>query len=277
MRYTSISAMAVGFVAALLLFGRARENQADDAEQPSAAAPSAPVESSTERRERLQAISRQKRDIRAYLKKQVGVDPPKPAVPAGTPAKHFECMKQYTAAKGDRKAIYVLIAQHLRLAEALLEQEQTEVKRSGLGVVRHAAFAAALDLKDKELTAAICDAWFVPNLEFGDDVSQNYLSKRNMLIASVSLYRQAEAHEKMIVQARKWIEDSKHNRNAADCARMRIGQALDALGRYEEAIAVLGEITDPGMRGAKDLIPPIQAKLDKQSDKSSEATREKSK
>ncbi len=266
MRKMPLALSTLGLVGALLIICWARENQAEDN---ATVAQTATEETAAQRRERLRAISRQKRDIRAYLKKQTGVDPPKPAVPAGKPAKHFECMKQYLAAKGDRKKIYALIAHHLRLAEALLEQQDVEVKRSGLGVARHAAFAAALDLKDDELTTAICDAWFVPNIDFGDDIQQKYLSKHNMLIASVSLYRHAEAHEKMIAQAQKWMEASADNRNAADCARMRIGQALDALGRHEEAIAILDEITDSGMRGAKDLIPAIRAKLEQQKAKAS--------
>ncbi|MCH7511850.1 MAG: hypothetical protein IIB19_05755, partial [Chloroflexi bacterium] len=72
--------------------------------------------------------------LRRYLDEQGGEDVAVPQPAAVQPAYWYECPRQYRAAGDDRKAIYSLVAAHLKLADTLLARADPERRRVGLGI-----------------------------------------------------------------------------------------------------------------------------------------------
>ena len=158
-----------------------------------------------------------------------------------------------------------MLAEDLRLATAQLAHEDLEVKRSGLGLGMNAVFVAAKYLKDPELEAAIADGWLTPNLRYASADGSSIVSADWLLIDASRAYEHAGQYEKQLHAARLWLQIDFDHQNAADTARFKISRALAGLGRYEEAIATLEEISDEtGMAGAKTGIPALRKKLAEQ-------------
>ena len=210
-------------------------------------------------------LGRLRADLRSELQRKSGVrSGDKPTIPRGKPADFYECSRQYRAAKGNPKALYALIASHLRLVEALFEQDDISVKRSGLGVVNQTLLCCLLDLKDYPLGADICDAWLLPNIDDAELRTTEILCKYRLLLTARGLYAKAGQHEQALALAKE-ARDIAPSRNAADAARMQITQSLEALGHFATAIESLEQIDDAGsMRGARDLIPGLKKKLTEQ-------------
>lgn len=197
------------------------------------------------------------------MQKNSGVRPEKPAVPPGKPADYWNCLQQYDAVKDDKKRLFALIAEHLRLAEALLEQESLDVKRSAMGVLLLAARCADERLHDPVLAAELCDVWLLPNLELAHPVPWKHLSKQTFIEEAAQVHWRAKHYEQVVEVARLWIK-SAPNQNVEDAGRLKLARALDELGRTAEAIAVLKEIKDKSLQAEKNLIPALEAKLAKQ-------------
>ena len=208
-------------------------------------------------------LAKRRAELRAYLQKNAGVRPEKPAVPQGKPADYWNCLQQYDAAKGDKKRLFALIAEHLRLAEALLEQESPDVKQSAMGVFLLAARCADERLHDHALAAELCDVWLLPNLELAHPVPWKHLSKQTFIEQAAHVHWRAKHYEQVVEIARLWIK-SAPNQNVEDAGRLKLARALDELGRTAEAIAVLKEIKDKSLQADKDLIPALAAKLAKE-------------
>ena len=207
-------------------------------------------------------LGRLRADLRIELQRKSGVrSGDKPTIPRGKPADHYECSRQYRAAKGNAKALYALIASHLRMAEALFEQDDVEVKRSGLGVVDQTLLCCLLDLKDYALGADICDVWLMPNIDDATMQSFEILCRYRLLIAARGLYVKAGRHERALEVAKE-ARDIAPSRNSADAARIQVALSLDALGHFAVAIQSLEQIEDGSLRGAKEeLIPVLKKKL----------------
>lgn len=85
--------------------------------------------------------------IRDHIFMNSGARMNKARIPKGKVADYFHTVKGIAAAQGDRKKIYAKIAEHLAVAEALLEQDDSEVRRSGLAIVELTGYDALLRAK----------------------------------------------------------------------------------------------------------------------------------
>ena len=230
--------------------------------KPAESKSAAPVAASESTSQPAVSLGKRKAELRGYLQKKSGTRPDVPTIPRGKPADYYECARQYAAAKGNTKTLYGLIASHLRLAEALLEQVDIAVRRSALGVIDQTLLCCLLQLKDYELGASICDAWLLPHIEDGDGNTSEILSKYRLLLSARSLYVKAGQHDKALAVA-KGARDIAPSRNAADAASVQIAMSLEVLERFAEAIQSLEQIDDgSSLSGAKaEMIPLLKKKL----------------
>ncbi len=220
------------------------------------------------------SVGRQRQLVREHVQRQSGIRPDVPKVPRGKPADYYVCGDQYRAAKGNKKALYALIAQHLRLAEALLAQEDEKVRLSGLGVARYTLMGAAFHLKDQELAAALCEAWVIPNLDCAVEEISHPLRRDHVLGLCVGVVFEAGYFEQTIRYATR-LRDVTIDRETADCARYKIATCLEKLNRIGEAAAELEGIHDASnIAPVKKRIPELK-KLALRKPQDSEKTREK--
>ncbi len=214
------------------------------------------------------AIREAKRELRKYLLRKSGrSEYPRPEVAEDEPFAYGTVTKQYRKVQDDKPALYYAIAGDLYIADKLLRQEDVAVRRSGVGVAAVAVKHAALvKLKDPELAAAICDAYLVHNLDAADPRREQYLSRPHLLATLFTAYSAAKQHEKTQWVAEQSLALAK-TQNSKDAARFNIARTLSAQGKPDEAIAVLREVTDPGMiRGVPDFIKTIEARAKKDSE-----------
>jgi hypothetical protein len=207
------------------------------------------------------ALGKQKAELRGYLQKQGGTRPEKPSVPVGKPANYWHCLKQYEAVKGDKRRLYALIAEHLRLAEALLQQESVEVKRSAVGVLLAAGRCAADHVQDHRLAAEISELWLLPNLELAHPQRWKHPSRQMVIEEATLAFGRDKRYQRMADVAATWVEGAK-TANLADSGRLQLARALDELGKTSEALQVLQEITDESLKPDRDLIPALKRKLE---------------
>lgn len=190
----------------------------------------------------------------------------KPTIPRGKPADFLYCFREYDACKGDKRKLYGVVASQLRLVEALLEQEDIEVRRSGLAIIWQASYCALQDIQDPKLAVEICDIWMQPNLHLASPHDWQFSGLENMLTCCVAVYSKAEAHEQLLATSKFWLDKNIQQRdlNTADTARLKMAVALEGLKRYDEAIHVLEEITHPSLATQKSRIPGLRSLRDAQ-------------
>ncbi len=190
----------------------------------------------------------------------------KPTIPRGKPADFLYCFREYDACKGDKKKLCGVVAGQLRLVEALLEQPDIEVQRSGLAIIWQAAYCALQDIQDPKLAVEICDILMQPNLHLASPHDWQFTGLENMLTCCVAVYGKAEAHEQLLATSKVWLEKNIRQRdlNTADTARLKMAVALEGLKRYDEAIHVLEDITHPSLATQKSRIPGLQSQRDAQ-------------
>ena len=190
----------------------------------------------------------------------------KPTIPRGKPADFLYCFREYDACKGDKRKLYGVVASQLRLVEALLEQEDIEVRRSGLAIIWQASYCALQDIQDPKLAVEICDIWMQPNLHLASPHDWQFSGLENMLTCCVAVYSKAEAHEQLLATSKFWLDKNIQQRdlNTADTARLKMAVALEGLKRYDEAIQVLEAITHPSLATQKSRIPGLRTKRDAQ-------------
>jgi hypothetical protein len=213
-------------------------------------------------------LGTRKAELRGYLQKRSGVRPEKPTIPRGKPFDYGFCLKQYESVQGDKKKLYALIAHHLRLAEALLEQEPDDIKRSAVGVLLAAARCAADRLKDDVLAADLCEVWLLPNLEHAASQRWKHPSRQMLLEEATVTFGRDKRFKRMAEVARLWIEGTS-SLNVADSGRLQLARALDGQGQTADALQVLTEITNESLKPDRDLIPALRAKLKAQAESKS--------
>jgi hypothetical protein len=126
-----------------------------------------------------------------------------------------------------------------------------------------ASLGAITYLKDQEVAGEIAELYLWPHVEAAHERHNDYPSRDLVMKEIVSATNFAGRHEQWLAAATRWKEMAmaRGDVGTSDAARFRMAQALDALKRYDEAIAVLHEISDTtGMRGAKVLIPDLEKK-----------------
>ena len=205
------------------------------------------------------SLGLRRKELRDELQKRSRVRPEKPTIPLGKPADYWHAFKQYEAAAQNPKAEWALVSQHLRLAEALFEQDDPAVRRSAVGVLLLATNCTSQRLKDPVLAARICDAWLLPHLDDASANATDLTSRHNVAKQATAVFFQAGDFERMAVAADHTITHAE-NLNAGDYGRMRLAQALDGQGKTEEAIRTLREISNPSMSGVKQMIEQLSAR-----------------
>lgn len=200
-------------------------------------------------------------ELRGYLQKKSGDRPEKPTIARGKPANAYYAGTEYKLAAKDQRKLYSLIARHLRLAEALIEQDDLAVRQSGVVLVRQTIGGAMFHLKDDELAYRIADAWLLPATELAEQKRGSLISRDAILSLTLTVAGRAGHYDEMAAVARQ-LRDSTTDLERSDAARWQLVTALEKLGRIDEAIAVLREIRDDGeMAGVKQRIPILQEKL----------------
>ena len=202
-----------------------------------------------------------RRDFLIDLEKKAGQAVAVPQLGCVQPAFWYECPRQYRAAGDDRKAIYRLVAGHLKLADRLLAHADPKRRRIGLGIARQAASCAIRNLKDHELAVAICDDMLLSNLDVADKQHWGELNKIMVICTAGYVYRTAGQTDKWVNACRLRLEHA-YNRNSADVARLKLVEALAARGDYEEVIRQLEGIDKNGsLAPTRRLIPRYRQKL----------------
>lgn len=215
-----------------------------------------------------------RRNFLIDLEKKAGQAVAVPQLDSVQPAYWYECPRQYRAASEDRKAIYRLVAGHLKLADTLLARDDPKRRRIGLGIARQAASCAIQKLNDHKLAIAICDDMLLPHLDDADKEHWGELNKIMVICTAGYVYRTTGQTDKWVSACRLRLEQA-YNRNSADVARIKLAEALAARGDYEEAIRHLEGIDEGGsLAGTRRLIPRYRQKLKER--KQSNATKKES-
>jgi hypothetical protein len=167
------------------------------------------------------------------------------------------CARQYDAASKDTATLYILVGQHMLIADDLLQKKDALQKQQGLAVSVQAARCARNKLKDNLLATAITDVYILPNLDLADEREWTMMSKTSILEDVIATYSQAKATEKLANAYKLFIASAPAHR--ADVARLKLAQLYEKQGQREKAVDSLNEIKPNGsVRGARSLIPKLQ-------------------
>ena len=125
---------------------------------------------------------------------------------------------EYKLAAGDQRKLYLLVARHLRLAEALLQQDDLAVQQSGLRLVRQTIGEAMFRLRDDELAYRIADAWLLPVTALAEQKRGSLISRDAILSLTLTAAGRAGHYEAMAAVACQ-LRDSTTDPERADAAR----------------------------------------------------------
>jgi pentatricopeptide repeat protein len=173
------------------------------------------------------------------------------------------CARQYDTASGDAKILNGQIAEHLLMADYLLNEKAESDKRRGLGLVLQASRCALIRLKDKELALAITDAYLLPSLQVADEKPTGWLSKRNVIEHAIRVYGETGQTDKLIAAYKMFIAAAP-SKNAADFARIQLAQIHAKNGRFEEAKQFLSEMEEEKTKAVgQKMMKSLEVKLNK--------------
>jgi hypothetical protein len=184
----------------------------------------------------------------------------------------------------DEKARYILIGEHLLIAQKLLESADMPTRKQGYWIAGESAnFAAAKITADKWLLARIYEGFLLPHVSLANVELWQDPSRSRILESAVSAFDRAGERDK---QARvlEWIislagKDSKTpdtnnaakplkvNSNTLDWARGTLASLLFEVPDLkrpdvERSLALLQSIQSPDMKGFKRLQGRVQARME---------------
>ena len=100
----------------------------------------------------------------------------------------------------------------------------------------------------------------MPYLHLGHKRREDQFSKVHLLTSAMFVYSESDFPDKLQLAAEEALYESA-DLNGQDARRHAIAKALLRQNKVEEAIAILGQITDPAMvGGAKSFMESIRKK-----------------
>ena len=177
----------------------------------------------------------------------------------GVPVNHWDCLDRYLEFEGDyqnrRPELHALLEQHLRLAADLLEQDEREVRESGLGVVQWASVCAWMYLDDGPLAADIAEAYLIPHLDAAAAAGAEPLAapdREDLLTAATTAFKTGGRWERWGRACGEMIRLIPADRSRSDLWRIQLYKALAAQDRRDDAHAVLRDVRAPGASRLRD-------------------------
>lgn len=181
----------------------------------------------------------------------------------------------------DDQARYMLLGEHLLIAQTLLESDDVATRKRGFWIVSESAnFAAAQLAKDKWILARIYEGFLLPKITLANVTLWQDPSCSRILEASVSAFGKAGERDKQI-RVLEWLisigdkTPQKHEPdaltlelNTLDWARGTLAALLFAPAdatrpQLERALQLFQAIQSPDMEGFKHLQAKLQVRLDK--------------
>ena len=211
-------------------------------------------------RAKTQLTYKPRRALINNLKKQAGRDIPDNYGNVDAPLLYWASLEEYMAHKDNKEECYFLIGRNLEHAQRLLLADPIQIRRSGVGLAEVATMFLQTNMDDKPLAMAIMDLYVMPYLHLGDKRRENHLSKANLLVTAMGVYSWSDFPDKLQLAAEEATRES-GDQNSQDAGRYAIAKALVRQKKIDEAITVLGQITDRSLAdGAKSYIETIKKK-----------------
>ena len=209
-------------------------------------------------RAKTQLTYKPRRALIAYLKKQAGRDIPDNYGKVDEPLLYWASLEEYAAHKDNKAEVYFLIGRNLEHAQRLLLEDPIQIRRSGIGLARVATMYLGNDMIDKPLAAAITDLYVMPYLHLGHKQREDTLSRNNLLGSAAAAYSLSDFPDKWQLAVEEACREA-GDQNIQDACRFSIAKSLLKQKKFDEAIKVLGQISDPSLvAGAKGFIATIQ-------------------
>ena len=209
-------------------------------------------------RAKTQLTYKSRRALIAYLKKQAGRDIPDNYGKVDAPLLYWASLEEYMAHMDNKQEVYFLIGRNLEHAQRLILADPIQIRRSGVGLAEVATMFLLTHLDDKPLAMAIMDLYVMPYLHLGHKRREDHLSKANLLVTAMAVYSWSDFPDKLQLAAEEATRES-GDQNGQDAGRFAIAKALVRQQKTDEAIVVLGQITDPSLvGGAKGYIASIR-------------------
>jgi hypothetical protein len=193
-----------------------------------------------------------RRALMNYLQKQAGRDIPTNYGKVDAPIIVYDSLTEYMEHKGDKKECYFLIGRNLEHAQRLLLEDPIQIRRCGVGLAEKATIFLLGNMDDKPLAMAIIDLYVMPYLHLGHKRREDHLSKHHLLGSAMAIYSWSDFPDKMQLAAEEVTRDAA-DQNGQDAGRYAIAKALVRQKKIDEAIAVLGQITDRSLAGGAKL------------------------
>ncbi len=199
----------------------------------------------------LPAPAKAQQEVFDALQAKVGHRMYRPELPAG---EHFTGQWFFTRqpSSHDPAAVYPVIYENLLVAKKLLNGSNLEDRRLGLVIARYSNLWLRQSLNDTTLSPRLLEGFLLPYLDIAYPENWRSVSRRQILEDADDAYRAAGETEHRKAVLRHLIRFGP-DLNTTDWARMELGQALAAQGRYDEAADAVEAITAPGMAGGKAL------------------------
>ena len=149
--------------------------------------------------------------------------------------------------------ITAIVQYSVLVGDQLLKKEDIEQRRLGANLVDFAS-GVADELNDKSIAMEMADLYLHP---FFVQSPKDDLAER-LVREMFRVYYASDQHEKALYAADLFRQHAT-NSNLSDLGRIHMSQALEKLGRYDDAIAILNDIADDSsVIGAKRHIPEIE-------------------
>ena len=211
-------------------------------------------------RAKTQLTYKPRRALINYLQKQAGRDIPNNYGKVDAPLLYWASLEEYMAHKDNKPEVCFLIGRNLEHAQRLLLADPIQIRRSGVGLAEVATMFLQTNMDDKPLAMAIMDLYVMPYLHLGDKRRENHLSKANLLVTAMGVYSWSDFPDKLQLAAEEATRES-GDQNSQDAGRFAIAKALVRQQKFDEAIVVLGQITDPSLvDGAKSYAESLRKK-----------------
>ncbi len=217
------------------------------------ASPASTSLSAAERSElaKLPPASQAQQKVFAYLEAKVGrkVYRPEPPSSAGYTGQWFFARQP---SSHDPQTVYPLLYENLLVAKKLLRSPSLSDQRQGLVVARYSNLWLRQSLNDVTLSPRLMEAFLLPHLDAAYPEGWRSVSRREILEDANDAYQGTNefGHQAVVL---KYLIHHGQEGNVTDWARMQLGEALAAQGRYDEAADAVEGIESPGMAGGKAL------------------------